>query len=259
MAFPEPLELSPPFVSQVWWPLYVCLVPLQFRQGFGTFFFFTLRRGFFSGLRQLLLRQSFEGLQDIRVQGFQAVLLPALKMHDPRRFPPDIELKPLGFQLLLKGVSIGAPTECLMDKCRDVTGLPSGAFCCLGSLFRCFAFRVFFNGPVLLELGHRLEDVPLELHLNFPKAAFGQTQAFRPSGRVRTDNQVIVKRVLLVLMQIAEDQVIRASLCDVALGNLTQRRLLPLEADAPGAGDRDDFVVEVDPVLAPLKQVTVLR
>ena len=36
-------------------------------------------------------------------------------------------------------------------------------------------------------------------------------------------------------------------------------RFLPLEADALGAGDRDDFVVEVDPVLAPLKQVTVLR
>lgn len=60
-------------------------------------------------------------------------------------------------------------------------------------------------------------------------------------------------------MQVTEDQVIRASLCDVALGNLTQRRFLPLEADALGAGDRDDFVVEVDPILAPLKQVTVLR
>jgi hypothetical protein len=68
-----------------------------------------------------------------------------------------------------------------------------------------------------------------------------------------------MQRVLLVLVQIAEDQVVRTSLCDIALGNLTQSRFLPLEVDALGAGDRDDFVVEVDPVLAPLKQVTILR
>lgn len=60
-------------------------------------------------------------------------------------------------------------------------------------------------------------------------------------------------------MQVPEDQVFRTSLCDVALGNLAQGRLLPLEADALGPRDRDDFMVEVDPVLAPLKQVTVLR
>lgn len=63
VAFPEPLKLSPPFVSQVWWLLRCCLVPLWFRKGFGTFFFFTLRRGFLSGLRQLHLRQGFEGLE----------------------------------------------------------------------------------------------------------------------------------------------------------------------------------------------------
>lgn len=65
--------------------------------------------------------------------------------------------------------------------------------------------------------------------------------------------------MLLVFMQIAEDQVVRTSLCDVALGNAAQGRLLPLEADALCPRDRDDFVVEVDPVLAPLKQVTILR
>lgn len=65
--------------------------------------------------------------------------------------------------------------------------------------------------------------------------------------------------MLLVLVQIAKDQVFRTSLCDVAFGNAAQGKLLPLEADALGAGDRDDFVVEVDPILAPLKQVTVLR
>ena len=70
---------------------------------------------------------------------------------------------------------------------------------------------------------------------------------------------MIVQRVLLVLMQIAKDQIVRASLCDIAFGYFPQGCLLPLEADAIGAGDRDDFVVEVDPVLAPLKQVTVLR
>jgi hypothetical protein len=60
-------------------------------------------------------------------------------------------------------------------------------------------------------------------------------------------------------MQVTENQVVRTSLCDVALGNVAQGLLLPLEADALGAGDRDDFVVEVDPILAPLKQVTILR
>lgn len=60
-------------------------------------------------------------------------------------------------------------------------------------------------------------------------------------------------------MQITEDQVFRTPCCDVTLGNVAQGRLLPLEADTLGAGDRDDFVVEVDPILAPLKQVTVLR
>ena len=68
-----------------------------------------------------------------------------------------------------------------------------------------------------------------------------------------------MQRVPLVLMQISKDQVVRASLCDVAFGYFPQGRLLPLEAHALRAGDRDDFVVEVDPVLAPLKQVTVLR
>ena len=259
MAFPELLKLDPPFVSQVWWLLRWCLVPLWFRQGFGTFFFFALRRGFFSGLRQSLLGQCFEGFQDIRVQSLQAVLLPALKMHDPRRPPSDIKLKPLGLQPLPKGLSIGAPAECLVDKHYDVTRLPSSVFCCLGSLLRCFAFPCFFNGSVLLELGHSLEDVPLKLHLNFPKAALGQTQAFGLSGRVRADNQVVVQRVLLVLMQVSEDQVFWTSLCDVALGNVAEGRLLPLEADALGPRDRDDFMVEVDSVLAPLKQVTILR
>lgn len=193
MAFPEPFELSSPFVSQVWWLLYLRLVPLWFRQGFGTFFFFTLKRGFLSGLSQLHLRQRFEGLQDIRVQGLQAVLLPAFKMHDPRRFPPDIELKPLGLQLLPKDMSIGAPTECLLDQCRDVARFSCGAFCYLGCLFWCCAFSVIFNRSALFELGHGLKDVPLKLHLNFPKAALGQTQAFGLSGRVRADNQVVVQ------------------------------------------------------------------
>ncbi len=31
MAFPEPLKLGPPFVSEIWWLLYVRLVPLRFR------------------------------------------------------------------------------------------------------------------------------------------------------------------------------------------------------------------------------------
>lgn len=60
-------------------------------------------------------------------------------------------------------------------------------------------------------------------------------------------------------MDVPEDQVVGAALSDVAFGYFPQGRLLPLEADALGASDRDDFVVEVDPVLAPLKQVTIPR
>lgn len=214
MAFSEPLELSPPFVSQVWWLLYLRLVPLWF----GTFFLFTLRRDLLLRLYQPLLRQAFEGLQDIRIQGLQAVLFPAFKMHDPRRLPPNIELEPLSLQLLPKCLSIGAPAQCRLNQCCNVTRLIFGTFCPLAGRFWCFAFRAFFNGSALLEFGHGLENVPLKLQLNFPKTALGQTQAFRLSGRVRADNQVVVERVLLVLMQIAEDQVVRTSLCDVALG-----------------------------------------
>lgn len=101
--------------------------------------------------------------------------------------------------------------------------------------------------------------MPLKFHLNFPKEALRQTQAFRLSGRVRADNQVIVQRMFLILMEIAKDQVFRTSYCDVALGNLAQGGFLPLEADTLRSRDRDDFVVEVDTILAPLKQITVPR
>jgi len=65
--------------------------------------------------------------------------------------------------------------------------------------------------------------------------------------------------MFLILMEITEDQVVRASLCDVALGNLAQGGFLPLEADTLCSRDRDDFVVEVDTIFAPLKQITVPR
>ncbi|TDL81690.1 hypothetical protein [Meridianimarinicoccus aquatilis] len=101
--------------------------------------------------------------------------------------------------------------------------------------------------------------MPLKLHLNFPKAGLGQTQTFILSGRVRADNQVVVQRMFLILMEIAKDKVFRTSCCNVALGNLAQGGFLPLEADTLCSRDRDDFVVEVDPILAPLKQITVPR
>lgn len=120
MAFPELLELCPPFVSKVWWLLYLCLVSLWFRQGFDTFFFFTLRRAFLLGLSQLFLRQSFEGFQDIGVQGLQAVLLPAFEMHYSRRLSSNIELEPLGEELLPEYLSIGALADNLEDNFCDI-------------------------------------------------------------------------------------------------------------------------------------------
>lgn len=62
----------------------------------------------------------------------------------------------------------------------------------------------------------------------------------------------------LVVMQVSEDQIVRAALRDIALCNFAKRGLLPLEANAPRPRDRDNFVVEDDPVLAPRKKVAVL-